>query len=506
MKPSLPTIISDQKPETENATITVSPTTIHPGPKRKLDLTVTNSDRNNTTTRNTQKQCVIQDFYTSGCWYNKPAFSHNINLPTTNSLSLAKLASLSLNLESIQHTTMSSTNSALTQDAYLELATTLSHQTSLGITVKMMQLVDALLAQERQTKHNKLAAGTEPNAKRIKNAVIGCTEYKAIAELAECSEPLVINLIDQALQHHRLNIFRNTTAIDLTGATFDQHDKPAAPAGVTVSPLTAAAASTEQALVKVETNEQEPQITKPKAQVSLFQNCKTFSYQATPTSPTSTNINSPSFLKTIDAVYQKALKDLTVHCEYIDNPRATLVFILGAVGASVPNKVLDAMFAKDLTMSPNTIESIFKQHNVTNYLQFKDYSTEVANANLCKGIYNLFAGHSGNNFGGDDGFSSNAPILCQMEMSGPANATNNKSYQWTVFFPHMNAIVTCNNTLKHAWILGRNVIEALHTRDDSKLNRCLGKLIFPHKSDNVQALTLVSAVFIAPKKDNFVLK
>ena len=93
-----------------------------------------------------------------------------------------------------------------------------------------------------------------------------------------------------------------------------------------------------------------------------------------------------------------------------------------------------------------------------------------------------------------------------MEMSGPANATNNKSYQWTVFFPHMNAIVTCNNTLKHAWILGRNVIEALHTRDDSKLNRCLGKLIFPHKSDNVQALTLVSAVFIAPKKDNFVLK
>lgn len=506
MKPSLPTIISDQKPETENATITVSPTTIHPGPKRKLDQNVTTSDRTDSTTRNTQKQCVIQDFYTSGCWYNKPAFSHNINLSTNNSLSLAKLASLSLNLKPIQNTTMASTNSALTQDEYLEIATTLSHQTQLGITVNMVQVVDSLLAQERHTKHNRLAAGKEPNAKRIRNAVIGYTEYKTIAKLAGCAEPLAINLIDQALQHHRYTVFRNTTAVDLTGTTVEQQDKHAAPTGVPISPQPTTAVSTDQALVKIETNDQAPQPTKPKAQVTLFENCKTFSYQATASSPTSTNINSPSFLKTIDAVYQKALKDLTVHCDYIDNPRATLVFVLGAVGASVPNKVLNAMFAKDLTMSPNTIESIFKQHNITDYFQFKDYSTEVANANLDKGIYSLFAGHSGNNFGGDEGFSSNAPILCQMEMNGPATATNDKSYQWTVFFPHMNAIVTCNNTLKHAWVLGRNVIEALHTRDDSKLNRCLGKLIFPHKSDNVQALTLVSAVFIAPKKDNFVLK
>jgi hypothetical protein len=167
---------------------------------------------------------------------------------------------------------------------------------------------------------------------------------------------------------------------------------------------------------------------------------------------------------------------------------------------------MDAMFATDHTVSSNTINSIFRKHNAVEYFQFRDYATADANRNLTAGIAGLFTGLSGCNFSGQHGFTTDSPILCQMEMAAPDRATHKKSYQWILFYPCMNLVSTCHNyNIKHAWTLGKETIAALAENDESFINTRLGKLAFPHKQDNVKSLKFFSAVVIGHNNSNFYL-
>ncbi|MGK3748286.1 MAG: hypothetical protein ACI8RD_000577 [Bacillariaceae sp.] len=98
-----------------------------------------------------------------------------------------------------------------------------------------------------------------------------------------------------------------------------------------------------------------------------------------------------------------------------------------------------------------------------------------------------------------------------MEMKAPENSgTHKKMYKWTLFFAHMNTLITChdlianrNTIAKHVLVPGKNVINALQETDGAKLDKCLGKLVFPRKADNVQSLNFVRAVFSAATNSNF---
>jgi hypothetical protein len=143
---------------------------------------------------------------------------------------------------------------------------------------------------------------------------------------------------------------------------------------------------------------------------------------------------------------------------------------------------------------------------VNEHFQFRDYATAAANRNLKAGIAGLFTDLSGSNFSGQHGFTTDSPILCQMEMAATDRGTHKKSYQWILFYPRMNLVSTCHNySTKHAWTLGKETIAALAENNDSFINTRLGKLTFPHKQDNVKSLKFVSAVFIGHNNSNFYL-
>jgi hypothetical protein len=101
--------------------------------------------------------------------------------------------------------------------------------------------------------------------------------------------------------------------------------------------------------------------------------------------------------------------------------------LLKILDANIPHEFMDAVFATDHTVSPNTIDSIFRKHNVDEHFQFRDYATAAANRNLTAGIAGLFTGLSGSNFSGQHGFTTDSPILCQMEMTAPDQGTHKKS-------------------------------------------------------------------------------
>jgi hypothetical protein len=84
---------------------------------------------------------------------------------------------------------------------------------------------------------------------------------------------------------------------------------------------------------------------------------------------------------------------------------ATLLTILNA---NVPHKFMDVMFATDHTVSPNTINSIFRKHNADTHFRFRDFATAAANRNLTAGIAGLFTGLSGHNFSGQHGFTTDS--------------------------------------------------------------------------------------------------
>jgi hypothetical protein len=180
--------------------------------------------------------------------------------------------------------------------------------------------------------------------------------------------------------------------------------------------------------------------------------------------------------------------------------------LLKILDANVPHEFMDAMFAMDHTVSPNTINSIFRKHNADKHFQFCDYTTAAANKNLAAGITGLFTGLSGSNFSGQHGFTTDSPILCQMEMAAPDLGTHKKSYQWILFYPRMNMVSTCHDySHKHAWTLGKETIAGLAENKQSFINTRLGKLAFPQKQDNVKSLKFVKAVFVGHNNSNFYL-
>jgi hypothetical protein len=167
---------------------------------------------------------------------------------------------------------------------------------------------------------------------------------------------------------------------------------------------------------------------------------------------------------------------------------------------------MDKMFATDHTISPNTINSIFKKNNADKHFQFRDYAPAVSNQNLTGGITGLLTVLSGSNFSGQTGFTTDTPLLCQMEMAAPDRANLKKSYQWILFYSRMNLGSTCHNySAKHAWTLGKETIAALAEKNDSFINTRLRKLAFPHKQDNNRSLKFLSAVSVAPRNSNFYL-
>jgi hypothetical protein len=156
--------------------------------------------------------------------------------------------------------------------------------------------------------------------------------------------------------------------------------------------------------------------------------------------------------------------------------------------------------------APTPVTLIFKTNNADKHFQFQDNAPAVSNRNLTGGITGLFTGLSGSNFSGQTGFTTDRPLLCQMEMAAPDQANLKKSYQWILFYPRMNLVSTCHNySAKYAWTLGKETIAALTEKNDSSIITRLGKLAFPHKQDNVKSLKFVSAVFVSLKNSNFYL-
>jgi hypothetical protein len=154
-----------------------------------------------------------------------------------------------------------------------------------------------------------------------------------------------------------------------------------------------------------------------------------------------------------------------------------------------------------------TLAAILKENNAGNHLQFKDYNAAVADKNLTTGLEALFLGHSGPNFGDANGFNNSHLILCQINCEAPKATSQRRTYQWALFFPHMNTVMTCHNCsdgglTKHAWVLGTKLLDFFKVSNQSRIDQRLGKILFPHKADNSTDVKLNSAVFLTAKSRN----
>jgi hypothetical protein len=109
------------------------------------------------------------------------------------------------------------------------------------------------------------------------------------------------------------------------------------------------------------------------------------------------------------------------------------------------------MFQHNHTGSGSTLAAILKENNADKHFQFEDYNTAVANKNLTPGLNALFLGHSGPNFGKSDEntntFKNNHLILCQIDSEAPKTTNLRQTYQWALFFPHMNTLMTCQDCI-----------------------------------------------------------
>jgi len=486
------TLITETDSETESNRKPAHSTANKTTNKRKHSLPVKSLIKLDSSPR--QKQCIIDDYYGPDSWYNTPVPKNRFA-----SLTIQEIDILSNALNDETPSTMSI--APLHNDEYLELQASLQTNTSLEISALSINIADTLLDQERMNK------GTaEPKAKRSKTTILHRTIYDEIARKIEtltakpCAFLLVV-LIDKALQHHR-----SEKAPVITYVIDHEEDKPLGKPEVEVkdenvippSPMPKRTGPTSifSAPKPLETDQ------KPPAQAH------TYAWNQLPLTPQNKHIHGNSFLKTIPTVFHFASAAMQLTCTYNENPQATLVAALHLLGTALPAETLTAMFKTNFTSSDKTIDSLFKEHQVNSHFSFTDYATACADKNLDPGYNTLFRGHSGPNFGGDKGFSNTYPILCQMEIEAPKAVNQKRTYQWTLFFPHMNTIVTCHDfptktkVLQHAWVLGRETIDYLKETNNARSDRRLAKLIFPHKSDNATDLKLISAVFLtANSKD-----
>jgi hypothetical protein len=271
-----------------------------------------------------------------------------------------------------------------------------------------------------------------------------------------------IAFMDITLQNHRaVNMatqLMNNPVVDITS----DHQRSGPPAAAVGKNHVAAncTAVTPIAVPKIK-----KESTHPNSQRALFpkpqSTTRTFEWQGNPTNERNHCIGNAAFLKTLPTVFHTTQNTIELRCTYTNNPRATLETLLKILDANVPHEFMDEMFAMDHTVSPNTTNLIFREHNADKHFQFCDYATAAANRNLTAGIAGLFTGLSGSNFYGQHGFTTDTPILCQMEMTAPDRGTHKKSYQWILFYPCMNLVSTCHNySTKHAWTLGKETIAA----------------------------------------------
>jgi hypothetical protein len=163
------------------------------------------------------------------------------------------------------------------------------------------------------------------------------------------------------------------------------------------------------------------------------------------------------------------------------------------------------------TQLGKTLAAILNENNTGKHFRFEDYNTAVADKNLNPGLEALFLGYSGPNFGDTDGdtngFNNSHLILCQIDCEAPKTTKQRRTYQWALFFPHMNTVMTCHDCnnggrTKHAWVLGTELLDFFKDSNQSRIDWCLGKILFPHKADNATYVKLNSAVFLTARSKN----
>jgi hypothetical protein len=234
---------------------------------------------------------------------------------------------------------------------------------------------------------------------------------------------------------------------------------------------------------------------------------RTYKWFPKPTTKLNTHIHDETFLMTITTQYSGTSPDITLTCTYDNNPQTTLTAALSILGTTLPTEVLQKMFKYKPTESERTLSAILKESNADKHFIFEDYNAAVADRNLTPGLNALFLGHSGPNFGETDKnantFNNSHIILCQIDCEAPQATNRNRTYQWALFFLHMNTVKACHDYIdsgktKHTWVFGTEVIDFFKNGNQSRIDRRLGIILFPHKADNATDVKLNSAVSSRP--------
>jgi hypothetical protein len=367
-----------------------------------------------------QKQCVLQEFYSPQSWYNIPAFSQTPSLHTFKPATLSPhplepstMAALRMKVRGF---------AILTNDKYVELAATINKQLQLNIADVNLEVVDYQFASERNGRATN--STDKRKAKRPKNEILDNSKY---AELSTAFKETYrsnisrkdIAFMDITLQNHRaINMatqLMNNPVVDITG----DHQKSGPP---TAAVGTNHAATNRTTVTPNAVPNIKKETAHPSSQQSLFNKprspIRTFEWQSKPTNEINHCIDTAAFINTLPTVFPTAQNTIDLDYTYTNNPRATLETLLKILDANVPHEFMDAMFTTDHTVSPNTTQ--FSESTMRTHI-FSSATTPqpLQMKNLAAGIAGLFTGLSGSNFSGQHGFTTDSPILCQMEMAAP---------------------------------------------------------------------------------------
>jgi hypothetical protein len=258
----------------------------------------------------------------------------------------------------------------LTNNEYVKLAATINKQLQLNISDVNLEVDDYQSASERDARGTNLT--DEPKPKRPKNKVLDNSIY---AELSTAfNETYLSNILrkdiafmDITLQNHcAVNIatqLMNNPVVDITG----NHQSSGPPAAAVGKNRTAV---TPIAVLKIKEED-----TRPNSQRTLFSKpratTRTFEWQGKPTNERNHCIDTAAFLKTLPTVIHTAQNTIELRCTNTNNPWATLETLLKILDANVPHEFMDEMFATDHTISPNTINTIFRKHNADEHFVWK---------------------------------------------------------------------------------------------------------------------------------------
>jgi hypothetical protein len=448
LEPPSSTLFTETDSETETTPKPCPAQPSIPVYKQKLTMASQKPFPINNTPR--KKQCIIHDFYGPNSWYNTPAIT-----PNSQSFSTKESQSLSMALNNSLSTTM--TFKPLFPDEYLELASALVTSTSVVITTTELEMVDSLLYQER-TRQCELQSSDKPTAKRQRLQVLNHNKYRAITcklreTVVTCThESQILVVIDTTLKAHQAQK-RADAIVNLTDSPMPAPPPPITNTDGLIPPSPIVKEENHPTTTAASTSDNS--LTEPTATV------KTYKWSHLPTSKLNTHIHDASFLKTIATEYAGASTDITLTCTYDDNPQATLIAALSILGTTLLAEALQKMFQYNPTQSGKTLAAILKENNADKHFRFEDYDTAVGDKNLTPGLELLFLGYSGPNFGdtnGDtNGFNNSNLFLCQIGCKAPKTTNQRQTYQWALFSPHMNTVMTCHDCndggqTKHAWV------------------------------------------------------